>query len=114
MTKAELMWAIEKKDADFQKICNELFCCGCAMATLQPRKNDVWDIVCIIAMPEKEGERKCEIVIGNRHTSFQPYVAWHCFDGNSYAWGHYVQTIDEAWECAKEKIMNELGIRREM
>lgn len=96
---------------ELQKIYDELFLCGCANAVLNPRKNDIWDIVCAVALPEKAGERKCEIVIGKRNTRFQPYVAWHCFDGNSYAWGHYVDTIGEAWECCKEKIRKELGIK---
>ena len=74
------------------------------------RKNDNWDIIWAMPMPEKDGERSCEIVIGNRHTRFEPFVAWHCFDGESYAWGHYCQTFGSAFDCAMEKIRKELGM----
>lgn len=85
---------------------------GNQLALDNMRKNDNWDIIWAIPLPEKPGERKCEIVIGNRHTEFQPFVAWHCFDGGSYAWGHYVQTFDDALDCAIDKICMELGIKK--
>lgn len=73
------------------------------------RKNAEWDIIMGVNMPLKYGELPCEIVIGDRHTDFEPYVAWHCFNGNSYSWGHYCSTIECAIECAVEKVKNELG-----
>ena len=73
------------------------------------RKNDNWDIVWAIPMPKKEGERFCEIVIGDRHTRFQPYVAWHCFDMESYAWGHYENTFAGDLLEALSKCVREIG-----
>ena len=74
------------------------------------RKNDEWDIVWAMPLPENEGERSCEIVIGDRHTQFEPFVAWHCFDRESYAWGHYCNTFGGAFEEAIEKLRKELGM----
>ena len=88
----------------------EIFLNGCAIAEHEKRKNADWDIEYIVKLPEKPCEIPCEIVIGNRHTEFEPYVAWHCFGGNMYAWGHYCQTLEQAMECAKDKIRRELGI----
>lgn len=85
---------------------------GTQNAKLDPRKNDVWDIVWIYPVPHKDGERDCEIVIGDRHTRFEPFVAWHCFDKRDYAWGHYCQTFGQAFMCADEKLHKE-GVKRE-
>ena len=57
-----------------------------------------------------ERKNDTEIVIGDRHTDFQPYVAWHCFRMESYAWGHYCQTFGGAFDCALEKIKKELHL----
>ena len=86
---------------------------GKELALINPRKNDRWDIVWAIPVPGEtpKGCLPCEIVIGKRHTDFQPYVAWHCFGGNSYAWGHYCQTFDGAFDCAIEKLCREVGIK---
>lgn len=73
------------------------------------RMNDNWEIVFTVDLPTRMGERTCEIVIGDRHTEFEPFVAWHCFGGSDYAWGHYCQTIEEATECAITKVAQELG-----
>ena len=88
----------------------EIVHAGMEYARKNSRKNDNWDIVWAMPMPEKDGERSCEIVIGDRHTRFEPFVAWHCFDGESYAWGHYCQTFGGAFDCALEKIRKELGL----
>lgn len=76
---------------------------------MSKRKNCEWDIIMGVQLPIKYGERPCEVVIGDRHTDFEPYVAWHCFDGKSYSWGHYCDTLDQAIECAIEKVRMELG-----
>jgi len=83
---------------------------GFVNAMQNPRKNEEWDIEWVFPCPKKEGEPLCEIVIGNRHTEFQPYVAWHCFSGNSYAWGHYCNSLPDAFEEAMYKLMNEIGL----
>ena len=83
---------------------------GMEYARKNPRKNGEWDIIWAMPMPEKEGERSCEIVIGDRHTQFEPFVAWHCFDMESYAWGHYCNTFGGAFEEAIEKMRKELGM----
>ncbi len=88
----------------------EIVYAGMEYARKNPRKNGNWDIIWAMPMPEKDGERSCEIVIGDRHTRFEPFVAWHCFDGESYAWGHYCQTFVGAFGCALEKIRKELGL----
>lgn len=49
------------------------------------RINGDHEIIFTVKMPEKPGERSCEIVIGKRDTAFEPYVAWHCFGGNAYS-----------------------------
>ena len=87
---------------------------GTQLALDNPRKNDRWDIVWAMPVPvvPQKGCLPCEIVIGNRHTEFQPFVAWHCFGGNSYAWGHYCQTFDGAFDCAMDKLCRELGLER--
>lgn len=73
------------------------------------RTNGDHEIIFTVKMPEKPGERSCEIVIGKRDTEFEPYVAWHCFDGESYTWGHYCQTIQGAMEEVIEKVRNEMN-----
>ena len=82
-----------------------LILAGEKLARMNPTKNDVWDIICAIPLPDKEGERKAELVIGKRDTQFQPYVAWWRFDGKDCAWGDYCQTYDGAKECLLQKIM---------
>ena len=77
------------------------------------RMNDNCEIIMSVNLPTRKGEQTCEIVIGDRHTDFEPYVAWHCFGGESYAWGHYCQTLDEALECAIDKIIHEIGCDEE-
>lgn len=72
------------------------------------RINGDHEIIFTVKMPEKPGERSCEIVIGKRDTEFEPYVAWHCFDGTSYTWGHYVQTWEDAMEEVVFKVKDEL------
>ena len=72
------------------------------------RKNLEWDIEVAIPLPEKEGWRKEEVVIGNRHTDFQPYVAWLCFEEKDYAYGDYCQTYEEALKCAMDKLDREM------
>ena len=88
----------------------ELVRMGMEYARKTERKNGEWDIIWAMPMPEKEGERSCEIVIGDRHTEFEPFVAWHCFDMESYAWGHYRNTFGGAFDEAIEKMRKELGI----
>ena len=78
---------------------------GMEYARKVERKNDNWDIVWAIPVSDDT-----EIVIGDRHTDFQPYVAWHCFRMESYAWGHYCQTFGGAFDCALEKIKKELHL----
>ena len=84
---------------------SEIVHCGMEFARKYPRKNDNWDIVWSIPVSDDT-----EIVIGDRHTDFEPYVAWHCFRGESYAWGHYCQTFGGAFDCAMEKVRNELHL----
>ena len=85
---------------------------GRKIAEENPQKIDNWDIEWCIPVPvvPAKGCLPAEIVIGNRHTEFQPYVAWHCFGGKSYAWGAYCQTFDGAFDCAMEKLCREIGI----
>lgn len=83
---------------------------GMKNAQNNPRKNAEWDIIWSVKMPSKEGECPCEIVIGDRHTEFEPYVAWHCFNGNQYTWGHYCKTFAGALYEAIGKIKRELGL----
>ena len=83
----------------------ELMYTGLEAARKNPRQNDNWDIVWVLYLGNG-----VEIVIGDRHTDFQPYVAWHCFNGNNYSWGHYCQTFGEAFLQAVEKIGHELHI----
>lgn len=83
----------------------EIVHCGMDYAQKNPRKNDNWDIVWAIPVTDDT-----EIVIGDRHTDFQPYVAWHCFHGKNYSWGHYCQTFGGAFDCAMEKVRKELHI----
>ena len=72
------------------------------------RMNGNYEIIMAVKLPTKKGERECEIVIGDRKTEFEPYVAWHCFGGRSYAWGYYCQTLEEAISCAIDKVQREL------
>lgn len=83
----------------------EIVHCGMEYARKNPRKNDRWDIVWAIPVSDDT-----EIVIGDRHTDFQPFVAWHCFHGKEYSWGHYCQTFSGAFDCALEKIRKELKL----
>lgn len=72
------------------------------------RINGDHEIIFTVKMPEQKGCLPCEIVIGKRDTAFEPYVAWHCFGGNSYSWGHYVQTKEDAMEEVIDKAKHEL------
>lgn len=72
------------------------------------RMNSEWIIIMGVKLPTRYGEPECEIVIGDRGTEFEPYVAWHCFEGDSYCWGHYCGNILGAIREAKDKIRNEL------
>lgn len=83
----------------------EIIHSGMEYAQKNPRKNDRWDIVWAIHVGDDT-----EIVIGNRHTDFQPFVAWHCFRGNAYSWGHYCNTFGGAFDCAMEKVRKELHL----
>ena len=83
----------------------EIVHCGMEFARKYPRKNDNWDIVWAIPVSDNT-----EIVIGDRHTDFQPFVAWHCFRGKDYSWGHYCQTFGGAFDCAMEKVRKELHL----
>lgn len=112
MTTAETILQIKASNAEEVRVKMILY--GQQLALDNPRKNDRWDIVWAMPVPvePQKGCLPCEIVIGNRHTEFQPFVAWHCFGGNSYAWGHYCQTFDGAFDCAMEKLCRELGLER--
>lgn len=112
MTKAELMQKMAFMNGDIDKLFDVLFWIGKCTASIENRKNENWDIECIISIP-KRNEENVEIVIGNRHTDFQPYVTWHCLDKSKYMWGHYCQTIDGVKEEAKQKLRMELGMYRE-
>ena len=57
------------------------------------RKNCEWDIIAAIQM-----DPGVEVVIGDRHTDFEPYVCWYCYDGAHYRDGYYCQTYREAAE----------------
>ena len=85
---------------------------GTQLAAQNPRKNGEYDIIWVLPVPiaPQKGCLPCEIVIGKRNTEFQPYVAWHCFGGISYAWGAYCQTFEGAFECAMEKWRREMGV----
>ena len=93
----------------------KLMAYGFRLAQANPRKNDRWDIMWALPVPAvpRPGCMPAEIVIGKRNTEFQPFVAWHCFNGNSYAWGDYNQTFEGAFDCALDKLCRELGIERE-
>lgn len=111
MTTAEIMASIRARTNAERRA--KLVALGTQLALDNPRKNDNWDIVWtlpVTTVPQK-GCLPCEIVIGNRHTDFQPYVAWHCFGGNSYAWGHYCQTFDGAFDEAMGKWGKEMGLK---
>ena len=112
MTKAELMQKDEHLTGDISKLFELLFWSGMLIAQDHPHKHLEWDIECVIPVPKKNDET-VYIVIGNRHTDFQPYVAWHWFGDSNYAWGHYCQTFDDAKEEAKYKLRNEIGMYRE-
>ena len=88
---------------------------GRKIAEENPQKNGNWDIVWAMPVPSvpAKGCLPAEIVIGNRHTDFQPYVAWYRFGGSSYAYGDYCQTFGGAFECAMDKMCRELGIKIE-
>ena len=90
----------------------ELMAYGRKLAEENPQKNDRWDIEWCLPVPvvPRVGELSAEIVIGNRHTDFQPYVAWYRFGGKNYAYGDYCQTFDGAFNCAIQKMCRELGI----
>ena len=109
-----LMIPLDKQDGSFVDLAKmqtaEIVYAGREYARKCERKNDNWDIIWAMPMPEKDGERSCEIVIGDRHTKFEPFVAWHCFDMESYSWGHYCQTFGGAFDCALEKIRKELKL----
>lgn len=89
---------------------NNLYLTGFALADKLNRKNDEWDIICVIPVQTKVGERRTDIVIGHRDCGYDKFVAWHCFDGTDYSWGHYARTIEGAWEEAKEKLKREWGV----
>lgn len=88
---------------------------GRKLAEENPQKNGNWDIEWCMRVPvvPGRGELPAEIVIGNRHTNFQPYVAWYRFNGEHYAWGDYCDTFDGAFECAMRKMCREIGIEIE-
>jgi len=113
MTTAETILQIKASNAEEVKA--KLVLYGKQLALDNPRKNDRWDIVWAMPVPvvPQKGCLPCEIVIGNRHTEFQPFVAWHCFGGNSYAWGAYCQTFEGAFECAMDKMCREIGLNIE-
>ena len=95
---AEIMDCITAKSAEIVHM-------GMEYARKAERKNDEWDIVWAVPVSDDT-----EIVIGDRHTEFQPYVAWHCFRKEHYSWGHYCQTFGGAFDCAMEKICKELHL----
>jgi len=113
MTIAEIMASVRARTGEERRA--KMIALGKQLALDNPRKNDIWDIVWAMPVPvaPQKGCLPCEIVIGNRHTEFQPFVAWHCFGGNSYAWGAYCQTFEGAFDCAMDKMCRELGIREE-
>ena len=113
MTKAELQQKNQYLSGDIDRLFDALFYAGKIIAEQNPRKNLEWDIECIIPVQKFNDDESVEIVIGNRHTEFQPYVAWHCFNGNGYSWGHHCQTEQGAKEEAKYKLIKELGMYRE-
>ena len=64
---------------------------------MNTRKNGEWDI--IVAVPLDPG---VEVVIGDRHTDFEPYVVWWCYNGKDYRDGAYIQEyMDAAKELAR-------------
>lgn len=83
----------------------EVVCAGMEYARKNPRKNDNWDIVWAIPVSDDT-----EIVIGDRHTDFCPYVAWYCYNGSDYRTGDYTQTFGVVFQCALEKVRKELGL----
>ena len=111
MTMAEAIMKIKASNAEEVAVQLKLY--GQQLALDNPRKNDRWDIVWAMPVPSvpQKGCLPCEIVIGNRHTEFQPLVAWHCFGGNSFAWGHDCQTFVGAFNFAMDKMCRELGIK---
>lgn len=89
---------------------------GMQLAEKEHRKNDIWDIVYIHPMPHKDGEIDTDIVIGDRHTKFEPFVAWYCYHGETkylYYTGDYRQTFAQAYVCALQKIENEERMRKQ-
>ena len=90
----------------------KLIAYGRKLAEENPQKNGNWDIEWAMPVPAipGKGELSAEIVIGNRHTSFQPYVAWYRFGGDSYTWGDYCNTFAGAFDCAMVKMCRELGL----
>ena len=45
---------------------NSLYLTGFALASKLNRKNDEWNIICVIPVQTKVGERRTDIVIGHR------------------------------------------------
>ena len=100
MTTAETILQIKASNAEEVKA--KLVLYGKQLALDNPRKNDRWDIVWAMPVPvvPQKGCLPCEIVIGNRHTEFQPFV------------GAYCQTFEGAFDCAMDKMCRELGLER--
>jgi hypothetical protein len=67
---------------------------------MNTRKNAEWDI--IVAVPLDDNT---EVVIGNRHTDFEPYVVWWCYDGKDYRDGEYIQEYKDATKELARRIM---------
>lgn len=67
---------------------------------MEKRTNAEWDI--IVAVPLDPG---VEVVIGDRHTDFEPYVVWWCYDGKDYRQGDYFQKYEDAVKRLATRIM---------
>lgn len=113
MTKAELEQENKELKFNIDNLFNLLFTTAGVLAKQKNYRHLEWDIEYVIPVIKKNGE-SLFIVIGNRHTEFQPYVAWHWFGDDNFAWGHYCQTEREAQIEAMDKLKNEFGIWREM
>ena len=67
---------------------------------MEKRKNGEWDI--IVTVPLDPGT---EVVIGDRHTEFEPYVVWWCYNGNDYRQGDYYQKYEDAVKRLATRIL---------
>lgn len=47
-----------------------------------------------------------EFVIGHHPTAPNPYVCWHCKNGDDYFWGYYTNELSDARDKMRERVEN--------